>query len=73
MVAALALVEAEAPLADPDSRVNLAGDGGRLVLTVYGPAGPLAATELSALGALTLAGDLVTSARRRVGAIEALR
>jgi hypothetical protein len=28
------------------------------VLTVYGPAGPLAATELSVLHALTLAGDL---------------
>jgi len=38
-----------------------------------GPAGPLAATELSALRALTLAADLVTAARRRVRVIETLR
>ena len=43
------------------------------MLTVYGPWSWLAATEISALHALTLAGDLVTAARRRVGVIEALR
>jgi hypothetical protein len=67
LAAAMALVEDEAPTADPGSRAVLADDGERLVLTVYGAAGPLAATELSALGALSLAGDLVTSARRRFG------
>jgi hypothetical protein len=49
----------------------LADDGEKLVLTIYGSDGPLAMTELSALHALTLAADLVTAARRRVGAIEA--
>jgi hypothetical protein len=38
--------------------VVLADDGERLVLTVYDPASPLAATELSVSRALKLAADL---------------
>jgi hypothetical protein len=73
LAAALALVKTEAPPADPGSRVVLADDGKRLALTVYGPSGPLAATELSFLRALSLAADLVAAVRRRVEAIEPLR
>jgi hypothetical protein len=71
VAAALTLVEAEAPPTGPGSRAALADDGETLVLTIYGSDGPLATTTLSALHALTLAAELVTAARRRVGAIEA--
>jgi hypothetical protein len=71
VAAALALVESEAPPTDPGSCAVLADDGQKLVLTIYGSDGPLATTELSALHALTLAAELVTAARRRVGEIEA--
>jgi hypothetical protein len=73
LAAALALVEAEAPPADPGSRAIVVDDGEKLVLTICGSDGPQAAAELSALHALTLAADLVTAAWRRVGEIEALR
>lgn len=66
--AALAALDAAAVAAPQGDRAVIADDGARIVLVSYGAAQrqPLAAVEVSPLGAVRLAADLTAAAARHL-------